>query len=541
MLIKEQIAQAITHVIKKEVSIESSPNPLFGDFAIPCFKLGITPQELQKIKLPKIVERTEIKGMYLNLFLKKEQWATQVINRILKEKDNYGTQKEGKGKTALIEHTSINPNASPHVGRARNAILGAAIVNLLKFQKYKTKVHYFVNDVGKQIAMLVIAAGSKTPTFHELLSLYVDYNKKIESHPEEEQKVFDVLKKLEAGDPKTKAKFKKIVNICIKGQKKILEDLGITYDIFDFESKFLWNKETEQVLKSLEKTGRLSKDEEGRTVINLEGFKLPMEHPILPITRADGTSLYMLRDLAFTQEKNAQKTAKNIIVLGEDQKLYFQQLKAILSLLNQPAPEVVHYAFVLLEEGKMATRSGNVVLLEDFMKEAKDKAAAELKEREITDESLAKIIGYGAVKFAFLRISAEKNITFSWEKALSFEGESSPYIQYAIVRANSLEQKEPLKQKKVKCPHILPEEIALIRALGVFPERVATATKQLQPHIIAIAALDLAKKFNEFYHAVPVLKAEEKEKLWRLAIVKTSAQTLTNAINLLGIDAPTQM
>ncbi|MBI5392147.1 arginine--tRNA ligase [Candidatus Woesearchaeota archaeon] len=540
MDLKEQLQLLLQKQLGQNITLERPSNPELGDFALPCFRLGKNPEEIRKIlKLPKIIEKIEIKGLYINLFLKKEQWAAQIIKAVLKQKEEYGSSKQGKGKRVLIEHTSINPNASPHVGRARNALIGASIVNLLKFEGYKVDVHYFVNDIGKQIAMLVVAAQDKKPEFNDLLQLYVEFNKKVEQDPNLEKEVFKLLNDLEEGKKSVKAKFKQIVDICVQGQKRIFEELDIKYDKFDYESKFLWNKSTQSVCNALEATGKLETDQEGRKVINLAGFNLPMKNPILPITRADGTSLYMLRDIAYTLEKIEKKTTRNIVVLGEDQKLYFLQLKAILSLLQKQAPEVVHYSFVLLEEGKMSTRKGEVVLLEEFMAEARQKAEEELKKRESSLKQ-AKSIAYGAVKFAFLRVSAEKNITFTWNKALSFEGESAPYVQYAVVRANSILKREVIPQK-FNVFQIVPAEQALIRTISIFPEVIQNAAKQLQPHLIANYALELAKKFNEFYHLVPVLKAEPKEKALRLALVQAASQTLTNALHILGIEIPEEM
>ena len=204
--------------------------------------------------------------------------------------------------------------------------------------------------------MLVLACKSKQPSFDELLKLYVEFNKKIKSNPE-----------LEKGDKKTYKEFRKIVNICVKGQTKILNELDIKYDVFDYESKYIFSKQTNEILKQLESKNKLFTDNEGRKTANLEGFDLPMENPYLPLTRNDGTSLYMLRDLAYEIEKLRKKPAVNLLILGEDQKLYYLQKKALLLILGYNAPEVIHYSFVLLSSGKMSTRKGEVVLLEDLM------------------------------------------------------------------------------------------------------------------------------------------------------------------------------
>jgi arginyl-tRNA synthetase len=544
MNFKEELLQILSDQIKESITLEVPPNPVFGDFALPCFKLSKKAHELQKIlKLPKFIEKTELKGPYINFFLKKDYLAEQTIKEILKLKDKYGSNQEGKGQQVLVEHTSINPNASPHVGRARNAIIGDSIVRILKFQDYKLDTHYFVNDVGKQIAMLVLATKGKVPKFEKILDLYIEFNKKLEDNPKLEEQIFEILNKLEKKDPKTLKQFQKVVQTCVKGQTKILSELGIKYDHFDYESKFLFNKETDEILKKLKDKGKLFTDEEGRQAINLEGFDLPMENPYLPLTRKDGTSLYMLRDIAYAIHKSKIGKDRNIIVLGEDQKLYFMQLKTILSVLGYNAPEVIHYSFVLLPSGKMSTRKGEVVLLEDLMKEIKEKATEEIKTRHKNMKSpakLAHVIGYGALKFAILKVSADKNIIFDMEKALSFEGESAPYVQYSHARANSILKNTKINQVDYSLL-TTPEEMKLISKLSQFPEVVKNVSLSLQPHLIVQYSIDLAKTFNEFYHTCQVLNTEEPLRSTRLQLVFSTKQVLKNSLSLLGIEAPDMM
>ncbi len=543
MSIKQNLQKHLEKQLKKNITLEIPPNQNLGDYSLHSYKLKLPPDMLQKrLKLPDFIEKTEIKGPYLNFFINKSKLAEITIKKILKEKDRYGSNKEGKNKRVLIEHTSINPNASPHLGRARNAIIGDSIVRILKFQGYKTETHYYVNDIGKQIAMLVLASENKKPSFNQLLSLYIEFNKKLENNQKLEKKVFELLNKLEKEDIKTIKKFKNIVNICIKGQSKIFEDLGIKYDFFDYESRFLFNKDTENILKELNKTGKLFRDDKNRITADLTGFSLPMENPYLPLTRSDSSSMYLLRDLAYTIWKEKRAKNRNILVLGEDQKLYFQQLKALLSLINHKAPEAIHYSFVLLPSGKMSTRRGELVLLEDFMAEIRKKASEEIvKRHKKSIESLSKAIAYGALKFAILKVSPDKNITFETEKALSFEGESGPYVQYACTRANSILKKlKNLKKPKFNVITSIYEH-ALIKKLSEFQEVVELASENLHPHLIVNYSLELAKIFNEFYHNCQVIQEKEPMKSARASLVKASRQVLKNSLSLLGIDCPEKM
>ena len=557
-LFEEHIRKIVKKHVKADVALQTPPNPEFGDYAVACFPFAKTlkkdPKQIaeelaKKFKPDHLIKKATANGPYLNFFVNKGHWSQSIIQRILKEKDKYGSMQLGKGKKALIEHTSINPNASPHVGRARNAILGDAIARLLKFQGYKLETHFFVNDVGKQIAMLVLGCeGKKKVTFDELLGIYVSISKKIEKHPDMEQKVFALLNKLDKKDRETMQKFRSVVKTCIDGQTAILNELGIHYDYFDYESDYLWSRETEKILDRLRDTGKLFEDEEKRLVLDQQEFNLAMKSPVLVLTRADKTSLYPLRDMAYTIDKLKKGVHENILVLGEDQKLYFQQLAAALSILNYKAPRAVHYSFVLLQEGKMSTRQGNLVLLKDFMEEAVQKAEKEVRKRNPKQnpkkiKEIADSIGHGAIKYSILKVSPEKNVNFDWEQALSFEGDSGPYLQYAYARIQSIFSKHGKKLEHNADFSLLehPQEQSLVKKLSQFPEIVKSASNSLRPHLIAVYTYQLAQQFSEFYHSCPILKEKEALKRARLLLAYAVAQVLGTSLWLLGIDAVESM
>lgn len=549
---QEEITNFLKKEVKQEISLEVPPKPELGDYAFPCFNLAKilkkNPNEIAKelaAKFPKTALIKEVKatGPYVNFFINNEKLTDTVLKKVIKEKTKYGSSNSGKGKKIVVEHTSINPNASPHVGRARNAFIGDCIVRTLKFQGYDVETHYYINDVGKQIALLVLGAkNKKNIKFDDLLKIYIDINKKFEKDKKIEKEVFDLLYKLEKEDKKVKAEFKKVVDICIKGQSKLFNELGIKYDKFDYESKYLWDKKTKAVLRELERTGMLFIDKDNRFVLDQKGFELGMKVPVLVLTRGDGTSMYPLRDLAYTIEKVSK--GHNIIVLGEDHKLYFEQLAAALKIMGYAVPEVIHYSFVLLEEGKMSTRKGNLVLLEDFMKEAVKKAKAEIKKRHgKANESSAKAIGYGAIKYSILRVSPEKNVLFNWQQALSFEGESAPYIQYAYARICSILKKYNKKISGKVNYSLLnkKEETELIKKISDFSNIINKFTGNLKPHIISNHLYELAQKFNEFYHTCPVLKEKKDIKKARLLLITAVKQVLSNGLNLLGIETLEKM
>ena len=556
MELKKLVANKIAEILDKdsseiEKSIEKSPNLEMGDFSFPCFRLAKefrkSPQDIASDIKDKLVadeiEKVEVVSGYVNIFIKKDLYAQSVIEEIETKQDKYGSENVGDGKKALIEHTSINPNASPHIGRARNALIGDSIVKLLKFNNYEVETHYFVNDIGKQISMLLVGTkGKDNVTFDELLQLYIDINREVKENKELEQEVFENLNKLENGDEETIKSFRNIVQICIDGQRKIFAELGIHYDYFDYESDFILNGTVNEILKKLEETGKLFEAEDGRLAINQEEYKIPMKSPVLVVTRADKTSLYPLRDIAYSIYKANRNADKNIIILGEDQKLYFKQISAVLDLLGYQAPQAVHYSFVLLPDGKMSTRNGTVVLLEDFMKEILEKTKQELAKRnngEI-DEEKAKKIAYGAVKYTILKGSLEKNVIFDLEKSLSFDGDTSLYIQYNYARINSILNKANFeKMEKLTRFDLLkePAEIELIQKLEEFKTIVSKVTEKLTPNLIANYVYELTKMFSSYYHDYSILNAETEElKNMRLQLINAIGIVTKISLNLLGID-----
>jgi len=521
----------------------------YGDYAFPCYilasKLKKSPveiaEELAKKLEGKIKGIKEIKAIngYLNFYIDENKNAEKIINQILKEKEKYGYGGE-KGKIAL-EHTSLNPNSSPHVGRARNSIIGDSLKRILEFKGFNVETYYYVNDVSKQIAMMALDFKGKE-TFKDLLNLYIKINKKIEENPELEKKVFDLLEKFEKGNKEVRKKFRKIVDIAVKGQRKILEEFGIKFDKFDYESSYI--KDSKKILDEFKKTGRLFMDEQGRFVLNEENYGLEkkMKTPVLVLARSNGTGLYPLRDIAYTLDK-INRCEKTYIVLGEDQKLYFEQIKVALKILNKPSPEVIHYSYVLIEENgeasKMSTRKGDVVLLEDFMKEAVEKAKQEIKKRKTYGD--AKKIGYGAVKYAIIKNDPNRNIIFNWENALSFEGNSGPYLQYSYARASSILKKIKSKVKKIKIENLNKYEINLVKKLQDFPSVVNQAYNHLNPSLIANYSFELCQIFNEFYHSCPVINAEKTDKEKRIALVEAFRIVIKISLNLLGIEVMEEM
>ena len=283
---------------------------------------------------------------------------------------------------------------------------------LYDFTGYKTERHYFINDIGKKIALLVIGIetyGLKDDSFSSILDTYVKISALAKEDEKVEQKSFDYLKEVETGNHDMIQKFKEITDKCVNGQLKIFSNLNINFDVFTHESDYVYNKYLTDILDKLDKTGKLHEDEFGRKYVDLTGYNIPTREPVLVLTRSNGTSLYPIRDIAYTIHKIELNDKNNFIVLGEDQEVYMQQISAVLDILGYKAPKLICYSYVLLDGDKMSTSGGTVVLVTDFMKAVKETLLNEFKERnaDISEEKLNILIN-ACIKFTMLNVSKKK-------------------------------------------------------------------------------------------------------------------------------------
>lgn len=537
-----------------------SPNLDVGDVALKTFvaakKLGVAPPKLAaeiaaNVPFGEAVRTAAPAGPYLNFRLNRGVFARAIVDAIFREGAGFGSGETGKGHSLLIEHTSINPNASPHVGRARNAMFGDSLTRLFRFEGYKADVHYYVNDIGRQIGLLVLHVEDfDAMTFDEILDAYVAANARAESDPAFAAKGYELLAKMEEGDPETAARFHAITEKCLRGQLAVLGRLGITYDQFDRESKYLKDKRLDAVLDALRAKEALFTDEEQRLVVDLAKIGHERdEGRYFVLMRANGSSMYGFRDLAYTIDKMSKHADVNLWVLGEDHKLYAEQLTLILKSAGLAVPEPIYYAHILLREGRMSTREGKVVLLSEFLDEAARRAAEKVNEQcaDLPEEerrAIAEKVAIAAVRFAILRVNANKNVLFDWESSLSFSGDTGPYVQYSCARINSI------LRKFGEVPHgvsaVFPldhdSEWRLITALTQFPQAVAIAVAGRGVAPIAQFVLDVARQFTAFYHDCPVLTAESDElRQARVQLCAATLQTLKNALGILGIEALERM
>jgi arginyl-tRNA synthetase len=532
------------------------PATATGDVAIVVFpmarKVGADPKALaaalaDQVKAVAGVAGAVAAGPYVNVSFARDVFARQFVAEVLAGE---ATAAKPNGRKVLIEHTSINPNASPHVGRGRNAIIGDTIARLYRFLGNDTEVHYYVNDIGKQIALLVYACrGRDDLQFNDLLDEYVAISKRAQDDPAVEQIAFDLLDRFEQGDPAVRDEFRKVVDLCVKGQVGILGRLGITYDVFDRESTFLDDPRLQPVLDQLKAAGALATDEHGRQVIDLQplGFKRD-EGRYVVLSRANGTSMYVARDLAYTIFKSEIAADANLSVLGEDHRLYQEQLDLILRSSGFTTPDVIYYSFVLLKQGKMSTRQGNVVLLSEFIDLAAASAAARIRESNptLTDaevHELSQTIAVGAVRYGILSVSPTKNVIFDLEESLRFEGNTGPYLQYSCTRIASILAKHDggIPAMPAPLPALNESEWALIMEMTRLQDEVRTAAGSRNPSSLCAYGFELARAFNRFYHDSSVLDAAPGEKAMRLNLCAATLAVLSACLDVLGIQVPRRM
>jgi arginyl-tRNA synthetase len=551
---------------KVELAIETPPDEKMGDLAVPCFPLAKvlrkSPQAIATeiagaIKTGGLVSRIETSGPYVNFFMDREKLKEEVLRDALGKKERYG-HLEAQPTRVLIEHTSANPTGPLHIGRARNPVIGDSITRILRMAGYNAVSEFYVNDVGKQVVILSYGVKYIKPEGeperdkddYRLVLNYQAANKRMEEDPAVLDEINGMLYDLEHGDPETVKLVRSTCGRVLNATVKSLADINIKIDQFTWESKFIQEGQVNEIIGKLKKSPLCKETEDGAFALDLESYGIHGEETDFIFTRKDGTSLYTTRDLAYHQDK-FKRCDIAIDVLGEDQKLGQQQLGAAMDILGEKRrPDYIFYAFVSLPEGRMSTRKGTVVYLDDLVEEAIGRALAEVKKRrqDISEEEMAKIariVAVGAVRFNIARIQGEKQIVFKWEEALNFEGNSAPFVQYAYARASSILRKasdEGVAWKEYD-PSVLSDkhEINLLKAIGTLPIVVDQCAEERKVHPMAQYALELATLFNQFYQFVPVLKAEQNEKKARLALVEAARWSLRNSLESLGIDVPEEM
>ncbi|WP_147516379.1 arginine--tRNA ligase [Romboutsia sp. 1001713B170207_170306_H8] len=539
--------------------IEIPPNKDMGDYAFPCFKLAKVFRKAPNMIAADLAESIEAKGDiakvmpmggYVNFFVNKSQLATNVINDVLTQKDAYGKSKLGEGKTVVIDFSSPNIAKPFHIGHIRTTVIGNALYKIYDSQGYDTVRINHLGDYGTQFGKLIVAFklwGDKDAVeanpIPELLKLYIRFHDEAEEKPEMEDEARAWFTKLENGDPEAKELWQWFRDESLKEFARVYDLLDIQFDSYNGES--FYSDKMDTVIETIKEKGLL-KESQGTNVVDLEEYNMP---PAL-ITKNDGSTLYMTRDLAAAvYRKNTYNFDKCIYVVGSQQSLHFQQLFKVLELVGfEWAKDLVHVPFgmVALEEGTMSTRKGRVVFLEDVLKQAiektKETMLAKNPDAKNVDE-IAKQVGVGAVVFQELSNSRIKDYTFSWERTLSFEGETGPYVQYTHARCCAVLRKANEEVSADIDYNLLTNEdsVEVLKTIASFNKSIVSAMNRNEPHIVTRFVLDLAQAFNKFYHDNPILVDDVETRKARLALVAVTRQTLENGLKLLGMQAPERM
>lgn len=479
----------------------------------------------------------EAKGPYLNFI-----FGSTYVNEALKAavKPGYGNLPK-KTVRVVLEHTSANPNGPLHVGHIRNSIIGDTLARAFRKAGYPLEVQYYVNDMGRQIAIVAWGFDNLDSTQIEgekedahIARVYIAANQEIRKDESITQQVNVLMQLIEKGDPETVKKFRKEVSRCLDGFNVTMKDLNVAHDRFAWESDFIRNGDTERIVNQLRKMPQAR--EEDTLALDLSEFGFENKYVI---RRSDGTSVYAARDLAYHAWKGANFD-RVIDVLGADHKLIGAQLQCTMKILGKRVPEIVHFEFVSLPEGSMSTRAGKFVSADDLITEIRKRAFEEVTARrpeldEHTRKSIAQSVGLAAIRYDIVKVSPEKSTVFDWKDALDFERQSGPYIQYAHARACSILDKV---ETFTECFDLETEqEIALAKVIARFPMVIDSVVTELRPHILATYARELADTFNTFYHFEPVLRSEGVVRNRRLTLVKAVQNTLKEALETLGIDA----
>lgn len=549
---KEYITKKILEILsvdKDKIKIEIPPKEEMGDYSIQCANLRNenynNPMEIATLIKEKfnddenIFSDIKVMGPYINFYLDYDKFSSKIISDI-ESKDNYGSLNQGNNESLLIEHTSINPNAEPHIGRCRNSLIGDFMSNLYAFTGYNVERHYFVNDIGLKIALLVIGIetyGLKDDSFNAILDTYVKISNAAKDDEAINQKAFDYLKEVESGNKETIEKFKKITDKCVEGQLKIFNELNIHFDVFTHESDFVFNNCLDEIIEKLQKSGKLKEDENGRLYVDLSDYDIPTREPVLVLTRSNKTSLYPMRDIAYNIYKLGLNDKNNYVVLGEDQEVYMKQIAAVLDILGYKAPELISYSYVLLDGDKMSTSAGTVVLVTDFMKAVRETLLKEFASRNSSvDEEKLKTLVNACIKFTMLNVSKSKIVNFNLENATSFTGESGMYILYSLVRINSILRNNDITLTS-EIKYTTDVEKKIVKELSLFPEIIDSLLKDNEPAHLTKYIFNIAGLFSKLYEQTNISnETDEVLKSSRLRLLKAISKVITNALKVLGID-----
>lgn len=559
--IKNDIASAIAEKIKElnsdvtmDISqiasmLEYPPDSKMGDLALPCFKMSKT-LRMAPVKIAATiaegfsapcVARAEAVNGYLNIFLDGQKMSEKVVCEILERKDKYGAPDLGKGKTVVLDYSSPNVAKPFHIGHLGTTVIGHSIKKLHEFAGFKCVGINYLGDWGTQFGKLITAYrkwGSeeqiKVGGVDALVELYVRINNAIAEDASLADEARAEFHKLEEGDEENLKLWKWFIDISLEEYQKTYAQLDITFDSYKGES-FYTDKMPAQVQR-LRDMGLLKIDD-GASIVDLEEYGMP---PCL-ILKRDGSTLYPTRDIAAAvYRKQTYDFDKAIYVTSAGQSLHFAQWFKVVELMGYDwYDKLVHvpYGTVSINGEKLATRTGNVILLRDLFATAIEKVAGIMEEKNPNlagKEKIAEEIGVGAVVFYYLSNNRTRDINFVMEDALSFEGNTGPYVQYTYARTCSVLSKSQSFDRSAPLTVTVPEEADLVKVLSRFEENVIDAIDTYEPSVITRYILDVAGAYNRFYHNCSILGAENEQiKNTRLALTEAAKTVLGNAFGLI--------
>ena len=494
-------------------------------------------------------ERIETAGGFVNMWLTPQTLADE-LSKMISAGFNYGKPPQKSKETVIVEYSSPNIAKPMHVGHLRSTVIGDALARVFEFCGYKTVRWNYLGDWGTQFGKLIAAYkmwGQKKGVGRSvdgLNELYVRFHKEAKTNLELEDKGREEFSKLEKGDKENRKLWKAFKKISLREFNKIYNLLGVHFSVNISESYY--EKELPKVVDKL-KEHKIAKESEGALVVNLDRFDLPTAM----IQKSDGSTLYITRDIANLEYRiDEYKPSRILYVVGNEQSLHFSQLFTIAKLLDLKGDvelaHVKHGLVVSSERKKLSTREGTAIKLEELLKKAMFLAEQNIKERDIKFKKgemkdIVHAVAIGAVKYNDLSQNRMSDISFDWDKMLSFEGNSGPYLQYTYARLKSILRKAKTVPRKRIDSVGSEKDQALILKLAEFPWVLQRTIDAYLPNYLANYLYELAKEINSFYHSEPVLYSEPEIRALRLNLVKSSARTLKTGLNLLGIETVERM
>lgn len=532
--------------------IEIPPQENMGDYSFPCFQLAKTlrknPAQIatELVGALDLEDFAEVKnvGPYINFFLDRKKFENQVINTIIEKKENFGKSDMGKGKTAIVEFSSVNIAKPFHIGHIRSTVIGDALRNIHEFLGYNTIATNYIGDYGTQFGTMIAAYKLwgdddklNANPIQELLNLYVRYNTEASENEEMMDAARQEFKNLEEGEEEATRLWSWFKEISFNEFDRVYKLLDIEFD--NYKGEACYSEYMPAILEEL-KEKNLLVESDGAQIIDLSEFDLP---PSI-IIKSNGSSAYITRDIATAiNRKKEYNFDENLYVVATQQNLHFQQLWRILELMGYDlykGCKHISFGMVSLKDQTLSTRKGQVVFLEDVLNKAIDKTREIMENRDDAVENIdevSRIVGIGAVKFQELYNNRIKDYVFDWDEVLNFDGETGPYVQYTYARAKSVLRKagideiKPLDIEKITSD----EEFTLVKKLAGFEDVVVKAKEKYEPSLITRHLTDIAKSFNKFYNSSKIMVEDEKLKEERLALAYVTAIVIKTALGLLGI------